>query len=94
MTTEDIKTKIAPILKKYGVTKAAFFGSMARGETTDESDVDILVEIADENMSMLDFIRLKMKIEEAIGKKVDLVEYSTIKPLIREKILKEQIGIL
>ena len=94
MTVEDIKTKVAPILKKHGVAKAAFFGSMARGEASEKSDVDILVEIADENMSLLDFIRLKMEIEEAIGKKVDLVEYSTIKPLIREKILKEQVGIL
>ena len=94
MTTEDIKTKITPILKKHGVTKAAFFGSMARGEASENSDVDILVEIKDEDMSLLDFIRLKMEIEEALGKKVDLVEYSTLKPLIREKILKEQVGIL
>lgn len=94
MTTDDIKIKIIPILRKYNTKKAAFFGSMARGEASETSDVDILVEIADENMSLLDFIRLKMEIEEAIGKKVDLVEYSTIKPLIREKILKEQVGIL
>ena len=67
---------------------------MARGEASENSDVDILVEIKDEDMSLLDFIRLKMEIEEALGKKVDLVEYSTLKPLIREKILKEQVGIL
>jgi len=44
--------------------------------------------------SSLDFVGLKLEIEEALGRKVDLVEYSTIKPLLRERILKEQVEIL
>ena len=66
---------------------------MAQGEAKTSSDVDILVEIKS-NLSLLDFVGIKLELEEAIGRKVDLVEYDTIKPLIREKILSEQVTIL
>ncbi len=69
------------------------FGSVLRREARENSDIDILVEIEDD-ISLLDFVGLKLEIEEALGRKVDLVEYSTIKPLLRERILKEQVEIL
>ena len=89
-----IKNKILPILKKHNVKKAGIFGSYARGEEKKNSDIDILVEIKDDEMSLLDFIRLGREFEEILGKKVDLVEYDAIKPLIREQILKEEIKII
>jgi predicted nucleotidyltransferase len=93
VTIEEIKDKILPILKKYGVKRAGIFGSVARGESTEESDIDILVEI-EGRMSLLEFAGLKLELEEILGRKVDLGEYSAIKPLIREEILKEVVPIL
>ena len=90
---QEIKEKITPILQRYGVTKAAIFGSLAKGEATTSSDVDILVEIKND-MSLLDFIGVKIELEEALKMKVDLVEYDTIKPIIKERILAEQEVIL
>ena len=90
---QEIKEKITPILQRYGIKKAAIFGSLAKGEATSSSDVDILVEIKND-MSLLDSVGMKLELEEAINRKVDLVEYETIKPLIREKILNEQVVIL
>jgi len=90
---EEIKEKIMPILQQYGITKAAIFGSLAKGEATTSSDVDILVEIKGD-MSLLDFIGIKIELEEALKMKVDLVEYDTIKPIIKERILAEQVVIL
>ena len=90
---DEIRNKVMPIFKQHGVEKAAIFGSVMRGEATAVSDIDILVEIRND-MSLLDFAGLKIEIEEALGKDVDLVEYSTIKPLIKEKILSEQVVIL
>lgn len=90
---EEISKKVVPILRRYGVSKAALFGSMVRGQAREGSDVDILVEI-DADISLLDFVGLKLELEDALGKKVDLVEYSVIKPLIREEILREQVVIL
>jgi predicted nucleotidyltransferase len=84
----DIKKVIMPILQSYGVKKAAIFGSFARDEQTDQSDVDILIEPPD---SMgLSFVRLKRDLEEKLNKKVDLVTYRTIHPLLRQDILKKQ----
>ena len=88
-----IKQKILPILQDYGVKKVALFGSCVRGEMGKESDIDILVDI-EADISLLGFVGLKQKIEEALGRKVDLVEYDTLKPLLRERILKEQVVLL
>jgi len=88
-----IKRKIISILKRHGVTKAAVFGSLARGEEGRNSDIDILVEFKGEK-SLLDLIGLKIELEEVLGKKVDIVEYSTIHPLLKERILREQMPIL
>ncbi len=93
MDIEEIKRKILPILKKYGVTKAGIFGSVVRGEETRESDIDILVEI-NTRMSLLDFVGLKLELEGALGMPVDLREYSAIKPIVKEQILSEEVAIL
>jgi predicted nucleotidyltransferase len=93
MNIEEIKRKILPILKKYGVTRAGIFGSVVRGEAREESDIDILVEI-ESRMSLLDFVGLKLELEEALGKPVDLGEYSEIKPIIKKQILEEEVPIL
>ena len=90
---DEIKKKILPILKRYNVKRAGIFESIARGEENEESDIDILVEIVG-RMSLLDFAGLKLELEEALGKRVDLGEYSTIKPIIKEQILSEEVSIL
>jgi len=93
MDLEDIKRKASPILKKYGVARAGVFGSVVRGEATDDSDIDILVEI-ERRMSLLDFAGLKIELEEALGRKVDLGEYAAIKIMIKDEILNEEVAIL
>ena len=91
---EKIKSKIIAVLKKNKVSKAGIFGSYSRGEQNKNSDIDIAVEINDEDMSLLGFIRLIRLLEGLLKRKVDLVEYSAIKPRIKERILKEEIRIL
>lgn len=56
--------------------------------------MDILVEINDDNMSLIGFIRLKNLIEKAIKKKIDLVEYNLIRKELRKSILNDEIPIL
>jgi predicted nucleotidyltransferase len=89
----QIKQSILPILQRYGVTKAALFGSTVRNQMQSDSDVDILVQI-DSDISLLDFVGLKIELEQALKRNVDVVEYDTIKPFLRETILKEQQVIL
>ena len=58
------------------------------------SDIDIAVEIDDKNMGLIGFIGLKIALEDYLGRKVDLVEYSAIKKLIKDRILNEEIRII
>jgi len=90
---EKIIEKIIPILKRNKVKKAGIFGSYARGEEHNKSDIDILIELSD-NVSLLDLINMKMVIEKSLKKKVYLIEYSCIHPLIKKRVLKEEIRIL
>ena len=90
---EQIKEQVLPILRRYGAKRAGLFGSLVREEMTEGSDIDILVEL-NKDLSLLDFIGIKLEIEERLGKNVDLVEYDTLKPLLKERILKEEVRIL
>ena len=90
---EEIKQKILPILKRYGVTRAGVFGSVVREETGRDSDLDILVELPD-RASLLDLAGLKIELEELLGNKVDVVTYDSLHPLLKERILSEEIAIL
>ncbi len=94
MNVDDIKNKILPILKRHRVKRAGIFGSVVRSEAREESDIDILVEIERDDISLLDFVGIQLELEDALDKKVDLGEYCTIKPIIRDKILKEEVRIL
>jgi predicted nucleotidyltransferase len=90
---EDIKSRITPLLRRYGIKRAAFFGSFARGEEKEDSDIDILVEFKGER-SLLDLVGLKMELEELLGRKVDVLTYGSLHPLLKDMILQEQKVIL
>ena len=89
MTTQDISAKIIPVLRSQGVLKAALFGSVVRDEAKKNSDIDLLVELADDK-TLFDLVGLKLDLEDALGKKVDLLTYDAIHPLLRDIILNEQ----
>lgn len=90
---EEIRKKAVPILKRAGVTRSAIFGSYIRGETKKNSDIDVLVEVP-KGTGLFSFVELQSKLEDALNKKVDLVTYKSIHPLLRGRILRQQISIL
>jgi len=90
---ERIKKKIIPVLKEYKVTKAGIFGSYARGKQKKNSDIDILIEINDD-AGLLTLIGLKLDLQKVIKRKVDLVEYETIREELKGNILNDEIKIL
>ncbi len=92
-TIEKLRSIIVPILKEHGVVKAGIFGSLARGDAKKGSDVDILIQFKG-GKSLFDLAALEMELEKNIGRKVDLVTYNSVHPLLKERILKEEVEIL
>ena len=80
-------------MKRFGVKRASLFGSLARGEDREDSDIDILVEF-EAGKSLLDLAGLKIELEELLGRRVDLLTFNSLHPLLKDKILKEQKPIL
>lgn len=72
--TGELQNKITGVLSQYPVSKAAVFGSFARSEATEQSDIDLLVEFY--RPMGVRFFGLKQDIEDAVGRSVDLFRYS------------------
>ncbi len=75
-------------LKPYNPTKIGIFGSYSRGENTPESDIDILYSF-NSRYSLFDLVGLQNELESVLKQEVDLVEYNSIHPFLKERILNE-----
>lgn len=93
MNVSEIQKKILPMLEKQGVIKAALFGSVARGEAKENSDVDILVELP-KGKSLFDLVELKLDLEDLLEKKVDIGTFNSLDPLIKPYAEKDMVHIL
>ena len=80
---QKIKEIVVPIFQEVGFTYAGIFGSVARGEATAESDVDLLYDYPKNlKFSLLDLAGLKIKLEDSLGIKVDLAHRGNLKPRV------------
>lgn len=78
-TIEDIRRIVMPVVKKYRIPAIYLFGSYARGTATETSDIDLLVDTTDTALtSLLRLGELYCDLEEALGKRVDLLTVSAI----------------
>ncbi len=73
----------------YGLREIGLFGSYADGQAFPESDIDLLVDLEDGHKSLFNFLRLKFELEKLLGREVDLVMKSALKPRLRERILRQ-----
>jgi len=92
-TLDQMIRQILPVLKQAEVKRAALFGSYVRGDNNENSDVDILVDLP-RGKTLLDLIELKQDLEEILQRKVDVVEYGAIHPLLKDSILASEYQIL
>jgi predicted nucleotidyltransferase len=80
--------QLIEICRQNDVSKIGVFGSMARGEATDQSDIDLLVYFS-KRKSLLAVVALERQISTALGRKVDLLTEAAISPYLRERIKRE-----
>ena len=76
----------------YGARRVRVFGSVARGEDDDQSDLDFLVDL-DPGRSLLDLGGLQFELEALLGRPVDVVTESGLKARIRERVLREAVPV-
>jgi predicted nucleotidyltransferase len=79
--------------KRYGVRSIGIFGSWVRGTQRKKSDIDILVEIEDETITLFQFAELREYLQDLLGIRVDLVEKNSLKPRISHHVLQEVVTI-
>jgi len=93
MTTQHILDYLNSHKNKFrddfGVIKIGLFGSYARGEQREDSDIDLAIEISKEKKSLSSFFGIKRMIEKDLGKRVDLGIEATLKPIVKERVAKE-----
>lgn len=77
------------ICRENDVAKLEVFGSTARGEANDDSDIDLLVEFS-RRKSLLALVSLERKMSVALGRKVDLLTEAAISPYLREQINRDR----
>ena len=91
---EQIKQLILPVMNKHQVSEVYLFGSQARGEANDNSDVDIYCDSGDVE-TLLDAVSFNNELEEALHKKVDVVTIgSRMHPFFKEQLDKDKIRII
>lgn len=79
-------------LRRRHVTRAAVFGSVARGDDNSESDVDVLVEFApDARVTLYDYAAVKRLIAEAIGGRVDVIDRANLDPRIVQRVDRDAV---
>jgi uncharacterized protein len=86
-------TILQNVMRKYGVRRASIFGSYARGEARDDSDIDVLVSYAP-GVTLYDHFDLKDELEKRTGKKVDVVSDRAVSRHLRPYIEKDKVVIL
>ena len=86
--TEILKQHKAELSSEYGVAQIGIFGSYARRQQAEGSDIDILVDL-EKPIGFVKFMKLEKRISLLIGAKVDLVTPKALKPFIGERIMRE-----
>ncbi|HZU88759.1 MAG TPA: nucleotidyltransferase family protein [Stellaceae bacterium] len=77
-------------LRAAGIIRLALFGSVARGESRPDSDIDLLVTLDDRReLSLLDVIGIENRLADLLGQRVDLVEDGMLEPRLRQSVERE-----
>lgn len=89
-TIEEIKTIVTPIAEKYSFKEVYLFGSYARGEATEKSDIDLVINFS-ESITLFTYAEIIEELETLFGKKVDVVSHSSAGPRLLYQIIDEEI---
>lgn len=87
---KEKRGEIVSIAARHGARNLRVFGSVARGEATQDSDIDILIEL-EPGRSLMDHAALILELEKVLGCKVDIVTERGLRPRIRDRVLRDAV---
>ncbi len=87
---QEYRAEILRLALRHGASDLRVFGSLARGEGGEDSDLDLLVTLG-AGRSLLDLIGLKQEVEDLVHRPVDVVTEQALSPYLRERVLSEAI---
>lgn len=80
--------KLVEVCRQNDVVKVGVFGSVARGEANEQSDVDLIVEFS-KRKSLLALVALERQLEHALGRKVEVLTEAALSPYLHDRIMNE-----
>jgi predicted nucleotidyltransferase len=83
---QDLRLDVLAVARRHGASNLRIYGSIAKGQEHNGSDLDLLVDLA-ADQTLLGLIQLRQELEDLLGCPVDVTEAETLHPLIRSKIL-------
>lgn len=89
-TLDEIKAIVVPIAEKYNVAQIYLFGSYARGEATEKSDIDLVMNFSD-SISLFTYAEIINSLENLFSKKVDIVSHNSVSSRLLYQIIDEEI---
>lgn len=89
---KSIFLEIEAYFRQRNIRRAAVFGSFARGEETESSDLDLLIDA--DGLTLFDVLRMEEDLEKLTGRKIDLVEFRAVKPTLRKHIFAQTVELL
>ncbi len=92
MQKKELFDSIRDFLIKSNIKKAAIFGSFARNEENEKSDIDILIE--GEKLTLFDILNIEDKLQSITQRKIDIVEYQAVKPSLGKYIFSDLIQLI
>jgi uncharacterized protein len=87
---QEFRKDILRLAVRHGARNVRVFGSLARGEAREDSDLDLLVTLG-EGRSLLDLVGLKQDLEDLVHRPVDVVTEQALSPYLRERVLSEAV---
>jgi hypothetical protein len=89
----ELRSILPDLQERYGVEGLWIFGSRARGDSREDSDLDLLVQVPSGRLSLWDYIGLEQEIEDRLGLDVDLVERRALRSEVKPYVLPEAVPV-
>jgi predicted nucleotidyltransferase len=87
---EEKRDEILAIAERFGARNVRVFGSVARGDADEDSDVDLVVEF-DDDSSLMDHAAMMLELEALLGRRVDIAPEKCLRPRVKERVEREAV---